>query len=104
MVNQGSNLQTKFNKISVCDLTPIQERFAEDSGCSELQPKSVTPVQKYTKSAEKELLDLDGIVSDESNSNPIGSIADSDLENLVDINENSEESNKSNNVLNEFIE
>ena len=101
-------LLTKFNKIGTGDpLTPIQERFVEDSALSEIVLKSVTPAQptqKITNDVERELLDLDGLASDESDSNRIGSIADSDLEKLVTIEDNSEESNKSSNVFNEFIE
>ena len=69
--------------------------------------KSATPAQptqKVTNDVERELLDLDGLASDESDSNRIGSIVDSDLEKLVTIEDNSEESNKSSNVFNEFIE
>ena len=105
---ESNALLTKFTKIGTGDpLTPIQERFAEDSGLSEIVMKSATPAQptqKVTNDVERELLDLDGLASDESDSNRIGSIADSDLEKLVTIEDNSEESNKSSNVFNEFIE
>ena len=71
-------------------LTPIQEKLGEDS---EQNAASVTPLKKHNKSVEKELLDLDGINSDESNSNNEASLAISELAQLVssDIQENSEE-------------